>query len=231
MITDLPALQKKTWIKKGWVCRCLRTCVCSVSQTPRKTLHVDPVVPLHIWKALGGQSLSVHGCFFLRGWVSKQRRGTCTHCTISGWSSGNDLCCRSHPLSEFSNEERIILVKLKLLEKHKLPLQALFFMLILLIHTPLPPSLLPSTTPPPLSLLLPRHRVCVETQPTVQRMNNLAVCVSSVYRANPSVSRHLSIRACLVIVHPRHTRTQMRIHKHTHIARRVHTRAPIWCAG
>lgn len=71
------------------------------------------------------------------------------------------------------------------------------------------PSSLSSSPPPPAG-------VCVETQPTVQQMNNLAVCVSSVYRANPSVSRHLSIRACLVIVHPCYTHTQMRIHKHTH---------------
>lgn len=56
----------------------------------------------------------------------------------------------------------------------------------------------------------------METQPTVQQMNNLAVCVSSVYRANPSVSRHLSIRACLVIVHPCLTHTHTQTHADEH---------------
>lgn len=70
---------------------------------------------------------------------------------------------------------------------------------------------------------LPCHWVCVNTQPTVQQMNNLAVCVSSVYRANPSVSRHLLIRACLVIVHPCHMHTAMSKRKPAHIKRHTHT--------
>lgn len=54
MITDLPALQKKTRIKKKDECVddfahvrvCV--CVCSVSPMSFETLHFDPEVPLHI---------------------------------------------------------------------------------------------------------------------------------------------------------------------------------------
>lgn len=136
---------------------------------------------------------------------------------ITDLSSGSTFCCSSHLLSESQNEETFLWNSLSSPSSSS---SSSLFTPFYFLHPPSPIPLSLSSSPP-------CHRVCVETQPTVQQMNNLAVCVSSVYRANPSVSRHLSIRACLVIVHPRHTRTHTNAHTqtHTHALLNVHTHA------
>lgn len=172
--------------------------VCSVAQTPHETLQRDPTVPLHILQALEG------------------------HCAAEGVCVTRSLrtrCRGSHSHSQFSNTDFSALCQ----NAHKFCVLTFFFpffVFIFPIHAPVLSSIPKLLSPQPLCVRL-CVCVCAETQPTAQQMNNLAVCVSSVYRANPSVSRHLLIRACLVIVHPchmhTHTHTLMSIHERTHI--------------